>query len=199
MEKPWKVVLAFLSVFVAGAVFGGFFAVGFGSRWAAHNEHDTAADTTTTTATVAPPQQPAAPTKASEWRPLQRLPFAWEPKQLMRRYAERLELTPEQKERLQPVIKRAVDDYRRTQRNTFRETSLIIGRLQEDIAKELTPQQRTKLDEMRERQRELLQRFEERREQRKALQKENAAAAKESHSTEAVTPSASAATQSEKP
>lgn len=173
MEKPWKVVLAFLAVFVAGAVFGGFFTIGFGSRWAALREqHDTGRDTT------APAAASVEPTRGGhrDFHPLQRLPFRWDPKQLMRRYADRLELTPEQRQRLEPLVQRAVEDYRRVQRSTFHETSVIIERLQEDIAKELTPEQRAKLDEMRERQRELLKRFEERREQRKALQREKAQA-----------------------
>jgi hypothetical protein len=168
MEKPWKVIAAFLGVFVAGAVFGGFFSIGLGSRWLATQQNPAvpaAPAVATSSAVVAAPV--SAPTQ-----PLLSLPMTWQAPQLMRRYAEKLDLTPEQKERITPLIHRAIEDYRRVQQTTFRETGIILKRLQQDIGKELTPEQQKKLGEMEERQREILRRIEQRqRELRKGREK----------------------------
>jgi len=176
MESSTKAIFSFVAVFAAGAVFGGFFTLAFGGRFAP--PHAAAENGTLRLPDAnATPRNGRAP---SEGRPLLRSPFAWDPQQLMRRYADRLDLTPEQKEKIEPLVRRAVEDYRRVQRTNLRETNVVIEHLQEDLAKELTPAQREKLSEMQARQRELIKRFEERREQRKALQRENGSAAPES-------------------
>jgi hypothetical protein len=185
MDKPWKVIAAFIGVFIAGAVFGGFFALGFGA-------HLSASPASATTVTTAPASEPvtapaaattsvpaeqkaaAAPTvtastapaatpapKAQPPRPpLLQVPFTWQEPQLMRRYADRLDLTAEQKNKINPVIQRALEDYRRLQQNQFRETSIIVQRMQADIRKELTPDQITELDKMEQRQREIMEKAE---------------------------------------
>lgn len=179
MDKPWKVIAAFIGVFIAGAVFGGFFALGFGS-------HLSASPTPAATATTAPtpasaiaavpaePKAASAPTvtgnpapatapapKPQQPRPpLLQVPYAWQEPQLMRRYADRLDLTAEQKNKINPVIQRALEDYRRLQQTQFRETGIIVQRMQADIRKELTPDQITELDKMEQRQREIVEKAE---------------------------------------
>ncbi len=77
--------------------------------------------------------------------------------QLMRRYVERLDLTAEQKDKVNPLLVRAAADIRRQQQTNLRETAIIIQHLQEDLAKELTPAQRVRLDEMAENQRQIIE------------------------------------------
>jgi hypothetical protein len=180
MEKPWKVIVAFVGVFIAGSIFGGLLAVRFSNRERAltaqlvqmppqaiapvtsPTANATAADTPPTpptiTATAKPAGQPT-PAAAQVQPPQWPMPpgMASQTPQIMRRYVERLDLTAEQKERVNPLIQRAASDLRRQQQNNFRETGVIIQHLQEDISKELTPVQRKRLEEMAERQREMLE------------------------------------------
>lgn len=139
MQSPWKVILAFLGVFVAGAIFGGFFSLGVGAHWLHEPKRDAGGGG-------------RAARRGNEWP----APPALQVAQLLRRLADRLELTPAQRERIMPLIQRAVQDFRRQQANYFREDSVILQRLQDDVAKELTPRQRQLLHELQERQRSLL-------------------------------------------
>ncbi len=190
MENPWKVIAAFIGVFVAGAVFGGFFSLGIGARWmATHPAVTSAAAPAPAPVGTTTPSRSTAPASTAANRPLLPVPLSWQAPQLLRHYADRLSLTPEQKDRITPLIRRAIEDYRRVQQTTFRETGIILQRLQEDLAKELTPEQRDKLEEMQrkqlERQREVIQKLERQREQRKA-----GAAQREKPATEPAAPSA---------
>lgn len=161
MEKPWKVIVAFVGVFIAGSIFGGLLALRFDQRVRG------------STAQMPPPPVQLAPASASSSvpnltaappRPAQPTPqiplppgMAAQMPQIMRRYVERLDLTAEQKERVNPLIIRASSDLRRQQQTNLRETGVIIQHLQEDIAKELTPVQRKRLEELAERQRQLIE------------------------------------------
>ena len=165
MEKPWKVIAAFVGVFVAGSVFGGLLALRFSDRDVSPALAPLANGPPVQAQTPAQPSQLPSPPKAPGLRPnavpaqLQLPPgMAVQAPQLMRRYVERLDLTAEQKERINPLIQRAAADLRRQQQTNFRETGIIFQHLQEDLAKELTPDQRTRLEEMAERQRLLIER-----------------------------------------
>ncbi len=158
MEKPWKVILAFLGVFVAGAVFGGFFSLGIGRRiWEIEAPASTPAPAPVpakTVASVLPPVQPAPPPAAKGAVPQVAakgqlpVPLEVERAQLMHRVTNRLNLTPVQKAQITPIIQRAVQDIWRQQQNLYRETTFITQRMKQDIAKELTPEQQTHLDEL---------------------------------------------------
>lgn len=176
MDKPWKVIAAFIGVFIAGAVFGGFLAMGIGSRVLPAAAPSTQAVTSVPaveqpaptqaeqkSATAPQPQAKAEQPKPPQPRPpLIQVPFAWQEPQLMRRYADRLDLTADQKNKINPVIQRALEDYRRLQQNHLRETSIIVQRMQADIRKELTPDQITELDKMEQRQRDIMEKAEQR-------------------------------------
>jgi Spy/CpxP family protein refolding chaperone len=125
MDHPWKVVFAFVGVFIAGSVFGGLFVLRVDS---AHPSI-------------------VAKKKTSESPP--------QP-QMLRRIVERLELTPEQNQTLRPLMERTEEDLRRVSQTSFRETNVILERWQEDVVKVLTPEQRGKLDEVKQ---ELRERF----------------------------------------
>ena len=140
MQTPWKVIAAFLGVFIAGSIFGGFFALRVdrerGGRPAKRVEL----------------QQTSAPLNL----------------RLMRRFAEQLDLTPEQKETLKPLMERAGEDIRRVQQSQVREMSIMVERLQQDIAKSLTPEQKLKLEQMQNEMRERMKAARERSDKEKA-------------------------------
>lgn len=119
MNKPWKVVLAFLGVFVAGAVFGGFLSLrvsrqfGLGPK----DEHH------------------ASP--MDQFVPL-----------ILRRYSSRLDLTPEQTEKIRPIVKAAGDELRRLRRSNFTETIAVAERMHDQVNAILTPDQRRIFEDM---------------------------------------------------
>jgi hypothetical protein len=149
MDKPWKVVLAFLGVFIAGAVFGGFFSLGLGRKIWEMEALPAKPATPATTATAS--TTPAAPNVARPApQPQQFLPEpqAVQSAQLLRRVTNQLNLTATQKTQITPIIQRAVQDFWRQQQNFSRENAFLLQRLKQDIAKELTPEQQTRLDDL---------------------------------------------------
>jgi Spy/CpxP family protein refolding chaperone len=133
MNKPWKVVLAFTAIFLAGAVFGGLLAIRVGPRLFQKRNG---------------PPPPASPA-------------------VLRHLTERLDLTAAQKEKIRPLVDRAEEEIRPiTERyneaarplrqQSIKDTGAIVRRLQQEISSELTPDQRKKLEKMKERQRELM-------------------------------------------
>lgn len=86
------------------------------------------------------------------------LPEQWGPARL-KLLAKRLELTPEQQERLHPIIRRDVEDLARIRNHAFSDTKLILERMEHDIAAELTPEQRVKFDQINQEFRERTERF----------------------------------------
>lgn len=157
MEKPWKVVVAFVGVFIAGAVFGGFFALRVNQRDV--RPRFSQAILSSPPAAVGQTQAPSSGNRPKTPLPQLQLPAAMavQAPQLMRRYVERLDLTAEQRDKVNPLLVRAAEDIRRQQQTNLRETAIIIQHLQEDLAKELTPVQRVRLDEMTEHQRQIIE------------------------------------------
>ena len=154
MEQPWKVIFAFLGVFVAGAVFGGFFSLRVAhGAWVVDSTAPvklTAASAQPSTSHTTPAQPPIAPSGAAAKvnPPAQPAPQDVQRAQLMRRVASQLGLTPAQKGLVDPMIRRAVQDIWRQQQNFFRETAFITERMKQEIARELTPEQQNRLEEL---------------------------------------------------
>ncbi len=156
MDKPWKVVLAFLGVFIAGAVFGGFFALGIGRQvWQA--EAPAAKPATLQVATTPPPVAPATASTATTPQPPAAKPApqpalpppqSVQSAQLMRQVTNKLKLTATQKSQISPLIQRAVEDFWRLQQNFSRENAFVLERLKQDIGKELTSEQRSQLNDL---------------------------------------------------
>jgi hypothetical protein len=144
MDKPWKVILAFLGVFVAGAIFGGFFSLGIGRKiW------EIEAPVMTAKVAVPPAKPPGADgTKEKERKSSQFMPQSVQSAQMMRRVTNQLGLSAEQKASIAPIIQRSLQDIWRQQQNLYRETTYITQRMKEDIAKELTAEQQKQLDEL---------------------------------------------------
>jgi hypothetical protein len=108
MNQPWKVVLAFVAVFVAGLICGG-------------------------------PLLNWAKERLQENRP----PFA---ERTMRRFEKELELTEAQKERITPILQRTQTDWRQFRQDNMRNLVGVIDRMHVDVAAELNPDQRGKLE-----------------------------------------------------
>ncbi|MDD2764712.1 MAG: hypothetical protein PHE83_12145 [Opitutaceae bacterium] len=68
---------------------------------------------------------------------------AWGARQ-MERVAQELKLTPEQRARIQPIVKRNMEELARLRRQSMRAGHEILQRMETDIAAELTPEQRIK-------------------------------------------------------
>jgi hypothetical protein len=184
MEKPWKVIVAFVGVFIAGSVFGGLLALRLNQRDLAPRFSPAAvtlrsgpapAHGQPALAPAQPQANPQVPRLTAAVPQLQLPPgMAVQAPQLMRRYVERLGLTAEQKERINPLIQRAAADLRRQQQTNFRETGIIFQHLQEDLGKELTPAQRGRLDEMAEHQRQIIEQRERQQAEKQRAEKQRA-------------------------
>lgn len=82
---------------------------------------------------------------------------------MLRIFADRLELTSEQREKFRPMVELADKEMRHMRQVSLKEAGAVLRRLQQEFAKELTLEQRAKLEKMQEQQRELMR---EEREQR---------------------------------
>ena len=133
MDRPWKVILAFVGVFIAGAVFGGVF-------------------------TARSADRPAKAAKQAGKEPGGRIY-----PQLMRQFTQRLNPTVEQQKAITPIVARAAEDLQRSQRDHLADTTRATERMYEDVAALLTPEQRAKLEKMRQEMRERVRREKEKR------------------------------------
>ena len=150
MDRPWKVISAFVGVFIAGAVFGGFFTL----RSAARVVEVTRPKTGPAKAPASKPvtAAPAAPAPAKGIAP-----------QVMRQLTQRLSPTPEQQKAIRPIVSRAAEDLQRMQKEHLADTTRTTERMYADVAALLTPAQRTQLEQMRQ---EMLERVRKVREKR---------------------------------
>lgn len=150
MDKPWKVLFAFLGVFVAGAVFGGLLALRVDRIVSERRLQEQVAQAAAQAAALAA-KGPAKPTQAqapAQPPPPLPVPQSVQSAQLLRRLTNQLNLTAAQKAQVFPVIERAVQDFWRQQQNFSRENAFLLQRLQQDIGKELTSEQKTRLNEL---------------------------------------------------
>lgn len=148
MDKPWKVISAFVGVFIAGAVFGGFFTLRSVDRVV-----DAARGKGTQAKAQTGKQVPAvAPAPAKGIAP-----------QVMRQLTQRLNPTPEQQKAIRPIVSRAAEDLQRMQREHLADTTRTTERMYADVSAVLTPAQRAQLEQMRQ---EMLERVRKVREKR---------------------------------
>lgn len=111
MNKPWKVILVFAGVFLAGVITGG-------------------------------PLLGLLQNYRQERRPA----FA---DRTMVRYERELGITSAQKEKIRPILLRAQDDWRRLRQENVQHLTALVDRMHMEVATELTPEQQTKLEDMR--------------------------------------------------
>jgi Spy/CpxP family protein refolding chaperone len=141
MDKSWRVILAFVGIFIAGTVTGGLISLRLAQSMSVRGERPR------------PAGQPQVAGGAGNQAPQQFNP------QLMRRVAEQLNLTPDQKEKMKLIEARTGEELRRLRRENLHSTELIIEKCQDDIAALLNPEQRAKFDEMILRARERIRKF----------------------------------------
>jgi Spy/CpxP family protein refolding chaperone len=160
MDKPWKVITAFIGVFVAGAIFGGVFTVGLGKRVRAevvkaHQSAPAPTPAVTTPATTTPPtakdrdhfpkKSPVANAGAAN-PPANARGFT---PGIMRQLTKRLNPTPEQRKAIQQIVTRADEDWQRSGREHIAEVERVTVRMYEDVSALLSPEQRVQLEKMR--------------------------------------------------
>jgi Spy/CpxP family protein refolding chaperone len=151
MDRPWKAILAFVGVFIAGAVFGGFFTMRSAGKWlTAARSRPTPVPVAKSVAVKSPTGKDAPP--AGRIYP-----------QVMRQFTQRLSPTPEQQKAIRPIVSRAAEDLQRMQRDHLADTTRTSERMYADVAAILTPVQRIKLEQMRQ---EMLERVRREREKR---------------------------------
>lgn len=75
------------------------------------------------------------------------VPEEWAPKHL-KRLADRLELTPDQQEKIRPIIRRNIEQLNRVRNRSLDETKTVVEGMQQEITDKLTPEQRVKFDQM---------------------------------------------------
>ncbi len=95
---------------------------------------------------------------AKEFGPKRPAPDQWG-KNRLKVLTERLDLAPSQVEQLRPIIRRDEDELNRLRETSMKETQAIFQRMERDIAEKLTPEQKTKFDDLNREQRERMQRF----------------------------------------
>lgn len=141
MAKTWQVVLATVAIFLAGLITGGAFTLG-ALRWMARH----------------PRVNPAHMFAYAQARQQNGAPAPIGP-QLMRSFVNRLDLTDEQRARIQPIVKRTVVQLARERREVQLTSALLIEKMQDEIAEVLTPEQRAKFEDLISQQRARLQQF----------------------------------------
>jgi hypothetical protein len=154
MGGSWKVILAFVGVFIAGAIFGGLFtARSAGRRFAAQQAEQAA---------LAATQPAPAPQTAPATRPANanRPPAQNVTPVMLRRLTTQLKLTDEQREKIRPIVARADEDMQFLRRENFRSTTRVLDRMHADIAVLLTDQQRADLEVLKHKMQESLKRAE---------------------------------------
>lgn len=71
----------------------------------------------------------------------------WAPER-MRRLTERLELTPEQQEKVQPIIRRNFEELSRLRGEFAQESRRVVQQMEREIASHLTPEQQAKYEQV---------------------------------------------------
>ena len=155
MDKPWKVIFAFVAVFIAGAVFGALFTLRASGRrladWQAQNNPPAAPQPVPGGVVAVPPKvapqvqpAPVAPARAAI------MPA------IMRQFTQRLNLRPPQRDKIRPIVTRAAEDLQRLREQNDQErqrnladTARVTERMYSDVAALLSPDQREELETMR--------------------------------------------------
>ena len=130
MDVPWKVILAFVGVFIAGAVFGGVFTLGVSARRFVNvPRQPIPADRGVAQfpavppphAQVAGPQAPKAGAMAIRSNPITPV--------LMNQFTRKLSgLTPPQRESLRTILGRAGEDYHRLRQDNLTDVARVTER-----------------------------------------------------------------------
>jgi len=144
MEKGWRVILAFVGIFAAGALTGGLLTLRVvQSRPATPAEAPPVAS-------VVPQNPPAATPAAAVPQPVVPPPPPAPEQlgpQLFRRLTNQLDLTPAQRAKIRPIELRASEELNRLRRESVHSTQVLIDQLEDEIRALLTPEQQAKFQE----------------------------------------------------
>ena len=167
MDVPWKVILAFLGVFVAGAVFGGVFTLGVSARRNVNvPRHAAGPDRPPVAqfpAVVQPKAEVAGPQAPKVAVPVSARPNPITPV-LMNQFTKKITgLTPPQKDSLRTILGRAGEDYHRLRQDNLADVTRVTERMYADVSGVLSLEQRGELEKMR---KQLEERFKEDRRKR---------------------------------
>jgi hypothetical protein len=150
MDVPWKVILAFVGVFIAGAVFGGVFTMGVSARRVANGPRQMGAVERPVAQLPAANQPrpqvagPQGPNPAAQPRGNPITP------QLMTQFTRRLpSLTPPQKDALRTILGRAGEDFHRLRQENLADVTRVTERMYADVSAILSMEQRSELEKMR--------------------------------------------------
>lgn len=157
MDKPWKVIFAFLGVFMAGAVFGGLFTLrASAKRFASELELSRASAPAPTVVVkesppVAPVTPPATAPAQAAAQPAKATPTPQDRNVIvvMRQLVQRVSPTSDQQKSMRVIVARATEDLQRLQREHWQDTTRVTERMYEDLGAVLSPEQRTQLEKMR--------------------------------------------------
>lgn len=75
------------------------------------------------------------------------VPEEWAPRHLKRLH-DRLALSPEQEEQIRPIVRRNMEHLNRIRNSSMEETKTVVEGMQREISEKLTPEQRTKFEQM---------------------------------------------------
>jgi len=75
------------------------------------------------------------------------MPEQWAPLH-MKRLVHRLDLSPEQTEQIRPIVRRNMEEMNRLRNESMTETKRIFERMEREISDKLTPEQRTRFEQM---------------------------------------------------
>ena len=159
MDVPWKVILAFVGIFIAGAVFGGVFTMGVSARRFANTPRVPAAVERPIAQfpAVTPPKTEVAGPLAPKSGPAQLRSNPITPV-LMNQFMRKLSgLTDPQKESLRKTLGRAGEDLHRLRQENFSDVARVTERMYADVSAVLTIEQRAELETMRKQMEERLQ------------------------------------------
>lgn len=166
MDVPWKVILAFLGVFVAGAVFGGVFTLGVSARRHVNVPRQASGPDRPVAqfpAVVQPKAEVAGPQAPKVGATMTARPNPITPV-LMNQFTRKLSgLTPPQKESLRTILGRAGEDYHRLRQDNLADVTRVTERMYADVSGVLSLEQRGELEKMR---KQLEERFKEDRRKR---------------------------------
>ena len=139
MGKTWQVILATIAIFLAGLVTGG--ATTLGLVWFARHRAVGAWQG----------MQPGARQGAGGMQQFG--------PQLMRSFANQLDLSKEQRAKIMPIVRRTAGQLARDRREIQLTSALAIEKMQDEISEILTPEQRVKFEDLIRQQRARLQQF----------------------------------------
>jgi hypothetical protein len=91
--------------------------------------------------------------------------------QLMQRFINQIKATPEEREKIRPLVNQAAEDLRRLRRDTTHSTEVILEHLEDQIAAILDPAQRDRFSDLIQRWRDAFQKYNFEQQQRQAQQR----------------------------